>query len=79
MHIDNKKKDILILGKGSTQGLDNTKLTADADYSINFSRANRKFALSMHYNGSNSFLFVNTTNTYQLKARDSEIKIIPCV
>ena len=79
MHIDNKKKYILILGKGSTQGLDNTTLTADADYSINFSRSNRKFALSMHYNGSNSFLFVNATNTYQLKARDSEIKIIACV
>ena len=34
-HIDNKKKDILVLGKGPTQGLEYT-LTADKMYSINF-------------------------------------------
>ena len=37
---------ILILGKGETQGLDNTKLTAEAEYSMNFSRSKRKFCLS---------------------------------
>ena len=41
VHINNKKKDILILSKGSTQGLDDTTLTAEAQYSINFSRSNR--------------------------------------
>ena len=39
MHIDNKKKDILILGKGPMQQLDNTTLTAGAEYSINLSRS----------------------------------------
>ena len=34
-HIDNKKKDILVLGKGATQGLEHT-LTAEKMYSINF-------------------------------------------
>ena len=38
VHIDNKEKDILILGKGSTQGLDDSMLTAEAQYPINFSR-----------------------------------------
>ena len=41
VHIDNKKKDILILGKGTTQGLDDTSLTAEAQYSINFSRSQK--------------------------------------
>ena len=36
VHVDNKKKDILILGKGPTQGLDGTTLTAEKLYSINF-------------------------------------------
>ena len=36
VHIDNKKKDILILGTGPTQGLDDTMLTAEAQYSIIF-------------------------------------------
>ena len=47
--IGNKKNDILVLGRSSTQGLDNTKLTAEAQYSINFSRSNRKFCLNLHY------------------------------
>ena len=36
VHIDNKKKDILILGDGPTQGLDDTTSTAEVQYSINF-------------------------------------------
>ena len=38
VHIDNKDKDILTLGDGTTQGLDNTTLTAEDKYSIDFSR-----------------------------------------
>ena len=47
VYIDNKNKDILILGKGPTQGLDDTTLTVEAQYSINFSRSNRKYINSM--------------------------------
>ena len=78
VHIDNKKKDILILSKGSALGLDDTSLTAEAQYSINFSRSNSKFCLSQHCNGSYSFLFFNAAKIYQFKAKDSEIKNIPC-
>ena len=56
VHIDNKGKYIVILGEGPTQGLDDTKLTAEAKYSIKFTQLNRKFCLSLHYNGSNSFI-----------------------
>ena len=42
-HIDNKKKDILILGEGPTQGLDGTTLTVEKKYSINFTVSSRKF------------------------------------
>ena len=75
VHIDNKKKDILIFGIGSTQKLDDTMLSKEAQYSIDFSRSNRKYCLSLHYNGSNSSLFINATKIYQLKAKDSKIKI----
>ena len=75
VHIDDENKDILILGKGPTQGLDDTTLTAEAEYFTNFTRSQRKFCLSLHYNGSNSFLFVKATKIYQFKTKDSEIKI----
>ena len=55
-HIDNKKKDILILGKGPTKGLEHT-LTAEKMYSINFIVTKKKFCLSLYYNGANSYLF----------------------
>ena len=70
--IDNRKKDILILGKGPTQGLEDT-LSAEKLYSINFTKKNTKFCLSLHYNGANSYLFVNGTEIIKFKAKDSEI------
>ena len=53
LHIDNKKKDILVLGRGPTQVLEHT-LTAEKIYSINFAMAKKKFCLSLHYNEANS-------------------------
>ena len=75
-HIDNKKKDILVLGKGPTQGLEHT-LTAEKSYSINFTLAKKKFCLSLHYNVTNSYLFVSGTEIYKFKAKDSEIVTTP--
>ena len=71
--MDNKGKDILILGKVLTQGLNHT-LTAETQYSITFIRPGTKQCLSLHCSGSNSFLFVNATKIYQFKAKESEVK-----
>ena len=65
---------ILILGEDPAQGLDYTTITAQAKYSINLTKSWERFALSRHYNGINSFLFVNATKTYQFNAKDSESK-----
>ena len=75
-HIDNKKKDILVLGIGPTQGLEHT-LTAEKMYWINFTVTKKKFCLNLHYNGANSYLFVNGTQIYKFKAKDSEIVPTP--
>ena len=62
VHINNNNnKYILILGKGPTKGLDDTTLTAEIKYPINFTQSGKRFVLSLHYKVSNSFLFVNTT------------------
>ena len=73
---DNRKKDILILGKGPTQGLEHAP-SVEKMYSINFTEQNKKFCLSLHYNGANSYLFVNCTEAVKLKANDSEIVTTP--
>ena len=51
--IDNRKKDILILGKGPTQGLEHT-LSAEKMHSINFTEHNKKFCLSLNHDGAKS-------------------------
>ena len=71
-HIENKKKDILVLRIGLTQGLEHT-LTAEKICSINFTVTDKKFCLSLHYNGANSYFFVNGTEIYKFKSKDSEI------
>ena len=43
VHIDNKNKDIFILAKGPTQGLDDTTLTTEAKYPINFTESEKRF------------------------------------
>ena len=63
-HIDNKKKDILILGKGPTQGLEHT-LTAEKMYSINFTVLKKKFCLSLQYN-SKQLLFCQWYRNLQI-------------
>ena len=70
---NNKTKNILVLGKDFVQGLDNTTIYAEKLYSINFTENNKKFCLSLHYNGANSYLFVNGTEIHKFKANDSEI------
>ena len=76
IHIDNKKKNILVLGRGPTQGLEIT-LTAEKMYSINFTVTRKKFCLSLHYNGENSYLFVNGTEIIKFKPKDSAIVASP--
>ena len=74
--IDNRKKDILILALGPTQGLEHT-LSAEKMYSINFAKGNKKTCLSSHYNGANSYLFVNGTEIHKFKARYCAIGATP--
>ena len=69
VHMDNKKKDILILDIGPTQRLDDTTLSAEVQYSINFSRSNTKFCLNLHYIGNNIFLFVNATKNISIQSK----------
>ena len=59
VYIDGKNKNILALGEGPTQGLDNATITAEAKYPINFTELGKRFVFSLHHSGINSFLFVD--------------------
>ena len=70
VHNDNNKKDILILSKCLADRVDDTTLTSAKEYSMSFSDEKRNFCLSLHYIGSNSFLFGNCFEIYKFKAKD---------
>ena len=73
VHVDNKKKYILSLGKGPAQGLGEHSLTAEKCIQLILLWQERNFYLSLHYNGANSYLFVNGEEIHKFKAKDTEI------
>ena len=77
VHVDNNGKDILILGKGPTQGLGEHSITAEKMCSVSFTDHRKKCCLSLHYNGANSYLFANNTEIIIFKAKDSNIIATP--
>ena len=72
VNANNKTKNILVLGEGITQGLDNTIIYAEKMHSINYSKTNTKFCLSFHYNREDSYLFVNGVEVIKFGAKDFE-------
>ena len=48
VHVDYKERNILVLGEGQTQRLDDTALTAEAKYPINSTQSRKRFVLSLH-------------------------------
>ena len=59
IHSNNKANNIFIMGDGFVQGINDTTLYAEKIYSQNFIAVNKKFVLSLHYNGDDSYLLVN--------------------
>ena len=72
-HTNNKTRNILVLGRDFIKGVDGTIIYAEKMYSINFSEVGARFWLSLHYNGDNSYLFVNGREMIKFKSKDSEI------
>ena len=58
VHVANKGKDILIFGEGQAKGSDDTTLTAEAKYPINFTQPGKRFILNLQCNGGNSNLLM---------------------
>ena len=79
-HANNKATNIYVMGDLFVEGINNTTLYAEKLYSQNFTAANKKFVLSLHYNGDDSCLFVNGKRELKFKAKDDQIvKEILCL
>ena len=72
-YVSNKKHHIYILSKSSTQGLQyGVTIYAEHDYAkLNGSQLDVKLVLLVHYNGYNSYLFINGVQQFKFKAMSS--------
>ena len=80
VHANNKADNIYVMGDPFVRGINDTTLYAEKIYSQNFTAANEKNLLSLHYKGDNSYLFVNGKEELKFKAKDDQIvKEILCL
>ena len=59
VHATNRANNIYLMGTGLTQGINGTTIYAEKNFYRNFADFGKKFMLSLHYNGDDSYLFVN--------------------
>ena len=59
VHATNRANHIYLMGTGLTQGINDTTIYAEKNFHRNFTDLGKKFVLSLHYNGDDSYLFVN--------------------
>ena len=71
------KKNVLVICKDFIQGINGKTIYAEKLHKINFTEKNKTFCLCLHYNGANSYLFVNGTEIHKFKAKDSETAASP--
>ena len=69
-HTDNRKNYFLILGGGPTFGINGSFGASEKKIDLNFIKAKTKFWLSLHYNGDNSYLFVDGKEICKFKANN---------
>ena len=80
VHANNKANNIYVMGDLFVQGINDMTLYSEKLYSQNFTAVNKKFVLSLHYNGDDSYLFINAKRELKFKAKDDQIvKEILCL
>ena len=61
IHTNNKANNIYVMGHLFVEGINDTTLYTEKVYSQNFTAVNKKFVLSLHYNGDKSYLWQTRT------------------
>ena len=73
VHATNRANHIYLMGTGLTQGINDTTIYAEKSFYRNFTDFGKKFVLGLHYNGDNSYLFVNCRQELKFKAKTDQL------
>ena len=80
VHATNKANNIYLMGTGLTQGINDTAIYGEKNFYRNFTDFGKKLMLSLHYNGDDSYLFVNGRQELKFKAKtDQLVKETLCI
>ena len=73
VHATNRANHIYLMGTGLTQGINDTTIYAEKNFYRNFTDFGKKFVLSLHYNGDDSYLFVNGRQELKFKCKADQL------
>ena len=73
VHATNRANHIYVMGKEFVQGINDTTIYAEENFYRNFTDPGKKFKLSLHYNGNNSYLFVNGRQELKFKCKTDQL------
>ena len=73
VHATNRANNIYVIGTGLTQGIHDTTLYAEKNFYRNFTDFGKKFMLSLHYNGDDSYLFVKGRQELKFKCKTDQL------
>ena len=73
VHATNRVNNICVMGTGLTQGINDTTLYAEKNFYRNFTDFGKKIMLSLHYNGDDSYLFVNGRQELKFKVKTDQL------
>ena len=73
VHATNRANNIYVMGEALVQGINDTTIYAEKNFYRNFTDPGKKFVLSLHYNGDNSYLFVNGRQELKFKDKNDQI------
>ena len=72
-HANNKANNIYVIGKDYITKINDTTIYAEKMFYRNFADLGKIFILSLHYNGDNSYLFVNGREELKFKTKTDQI------
>ena len=73
VHATNRANHIYVMGTGLTQGINDTTIYAEKNFYRNFTDPGKNFLLSLHYNGDDSYLFVNGRQELKFKCQTDQL------
>ena len=73
VHATNRANNVYVMGKEFVQGIDDTTIYAEKNFYRNFTGSGKKFMLSLHYNGDESYLFVKGRQELKFKCKTDQL------